>query len=1189
MNLQFYVGAAGSGKSWKLNQDLIAWSIENPHKRYFIIVPDQFTMHTQMELVKQHPNHGILNIEVLSFGRLSHRIFEEVGASHLAVLDDTGKSLVLRKVAADIKDDLPIIGKSLHKSGYIAEVKSTISEFMQYAVTPAKLREMMDYAEKRGALSAKLKDLHRLYEAFLAYIQNRYITTEETLDFLRTSLDKSDLIRDSVVVFDGFTGFTPIQNRVIQKLMTLTEKVIVSVLMGKEEDFPPFEIKEQSLFYLTGKMVKDLLKLAQEAEVGYLPDIHVNNEVPRKFFTEDKMNSLNHEIAHLEKSLFRYPLRPYTMEIDANALASISHNHIFHAIHITEAKSIASEVREVFMKVKDLTMNHGFAYREIAIITGDMNGYAGYLEREASKYEVPIYLDQTKGILLNPFTEFIRSAIKVVMKNYQYEAVFHFLRSGFIDLPFAEIDRLENYMIGCGIKGQKKFHSPFVRRLSDWQEDECSVRLSELNQTRLKVLEALKPLEGKQKTAGDIIKSLYDFIVTGRIQQKLKVFEDYFTGQNDLVKAKEYSQIYRLVMELLDQIYHLLEDEPMSLSEFADIFDAGLLEIKVGTIPQNVDRIVVGDMERTRLSQVRALFFLGVNDGNIPAAGNRGGLISDLDREFLNESPWELSPTPRQKMYIQRLYLYMNMTKPSERLYLSYARVDSEGKSLRPSYLIDTIKKLFPAVEVQLFHGEGTLENIYGLADSLDLFVLKLRKYITEAKRHELNNECYETEKKDTKNPSIFASDFDILTVLGNAYQENGQYKEILDRLLKQAFRSYSHHPLTKAVADLLYGSFFNNSISRLEKYATCAYAHFLQYGLALRERDEYTFESVDLGIIYHGVLELFAGKLAEHSLTWFTFSDEEGERILFEAVGQYSAQYGEMILFGSARNEQMIGRIYRIMLRTIKTLRQQLKQGEFQPELFEASFSQAEYLEAANILLSPEENMSLRGQIDRVDVCETDQEVFVKVVDYKSGHKTFDLAGLYHGLQLQLVVYLNVAMEMMKQNHPDKEVIPAAVLYYHISDPMLSEEAEADADKLEEKRLSKLKMTGIVNEDEAIIKRLDRDFAGQSLVIPVARKKDGAYTSNSGVLKQADFAVLSHYVNQKIKAMGQQIKAGDIAVNPYETKDGTGCKYCQFQHVCGFDLSLPGYHTRKLPELPPGEALELMQNQLLFTASRKQ
>ncbi|MCL2255150.1 MAG: PD-(D/E)XK nuclease family protein, partial [Lachnospiraceae bacterium] len=604
-----------------------------------------------------------------------------------------------------------------------------------------------------------------------------------------------------------------------------------------------------------------------------------------------------------------------------------------------------------------------------------------------------------------------------------------------------------------------------------------------------------------------------------------------------------------------------------SLTEFADIFDAGLLELKIGTIPQNIDRVVIGDIERTRLSRVRVLFFLGINDGNIPVGSSRGGLISDLDREFLKQSAWELSPTPRQKMYIQRLYLYVIMTKPSELLYLSYARINSEGKSLRASYLIEAVLKLFPRLRIEKYDDKMTFAQMFSYADSLDAFILYLRRYVL--KSNENNNACYENG----------ITELDILAIIANVLKASEDYPKTLNNLINQAFLSYQHRPLSKKAADLLYGALLNNSVSRLEKFAGCAYAHFLKFGLALSERAKFSFEAVDLGNVYHGVLEIFAAKLAGLNLSLNNFSDEIGERLLREAVECYVAEYGSAVLFGSARDEQMIERIYRIMLRTVRTLNKQLKQGDFLPERYEVAFSQAEGLETVNMALSAEEKMTLRGRIDRIDTCEERNQVLVKVIDYKSGHKQFDLAGLYYGLQLQLVVYLNVALEMTEKAHEGKEVIPAAVLYYHVADPMITDDAELSREEIEAKLLSELKMTGIVNENEEVIKRIDRDFTDKSWVIPVSRKKDGSFTSNSGVLKQEDFAVLTDYVNQKITAMGKQIKSGDIDMAPYENKDGNACTYCDFKQVCGFDIRLPGYRTKKLDPLGRDEALELMRN----------
>jgi ATP-dependent helicase/nuclease subunit B len=264
-----------------------------------------------------------------------------------------------------------------------------------------------------------------------------------------------------------------------------------------------------------------------------------------------------------------------------------------------------------------------------------------------------------------------------------------------------------------------------------------------------------------------------------------------------------------------------------------------------------------------------------------------------------------------------------------------------------------------------------------------------------------------------------------------------------------------------------------------------------------------------------------------------------------------------------------MVNRIQRIMKRAVHTLRQQLKQGDFQPTQFEASF--ADFV--------ADDALSLRGRIDRIDLCETEQKVYVKVVDYKSGQKRFDLTALYHGLQLQLAVYLDVAMEETKKSHPDKEVVPAAALYYRVFDPLIEAKEDMSPAEVEERLLYEQSMTGIVSEDEETIKRLDRSFTTKSWVIPVARHKDGGWSSASGVLPPDDFAAVSHYLKQKIVQMGQEIKGGEIAVYPYEYKKEHGCQYCEYQHVCGFDLRLPGYRSKKMSEMGREEALASMKS----------
>ncbi len=1132
MSLRFCFGPSGAGKSTQLYKTILDRSRENPRQNFLIIVPDQFTMQTQKEFVTLSDRGGILNIDVLSFGRLGHRILEEVGSRQIPVLDDTGKSLVLQKVAANLKEQLPTLGSFLHKQGYIHEVKSAVSEFMQYGIGTQDVSKLIAFAAKRGALVQKLKDLETLYKGFMEYIQDNYITTEETLDVLRRSLGKSQILRGSVIVFDGFTGFTPIQNRLIQELMKVSAEVVVVLTLGAQEN-PYVMDGEQKLFYLTKKTVADLQKLAKEADVSRTEDIFVAGSMVHRFTHTPALQ-------HLEQNLFRYPCNCYDKEQQE--------------LQIFETTTPAEEVHQTAIAIRRL-LEEGMAYRDIAVIMGDMESYAPYVEAEFAQMGIPCYLDRTRGILLNPMIEFIRSALELYRKDFSYEAVFHYLRSGMSGIAVESIDELENYVIQTGLRGYKKWSRLFTHKTEEMQERE--EKLEQLNSVREQFISQVEMLHvsGNEK-AGELVNRLYEFLVQNQVQQKLLFYENFFTENGELTRAKEYAQIYRLVMELLEQIYELLKEEVISLQEFLDILEAGFGEIEVGTIPQNVDRVLVGDMERTRLKPIKVLFFLGVNDGNIPKGTSKGGIISDMDREFLRESDLELAPSPRQQMYIQRLYLYLNMTKPSHRLYLSYSKLNSGGKSIRPAYLIDTVQKMFPQLTVQYPQERNVLEQIMTPREGEGYLAKGLRTYVEGA---------------------MGAGEQTRFFTIYHAY---GQEDMVAKRTLftEAAFKRYRDSGLSKMVARALYGWRLENSVTRLETYASCAYRHFLQYGLSLKEREEFGFENVDMGNVYHTVLEMFAGKLEESDYTWFDFPKEFGEKTVQEALEAYAASYGDTVLYSSARNAYAITRMGRVLTRTVQTLQHQLRQGTFAPDEYELSFRFTDNLDSINVALSREERMHLQGRIDRIDVAEDNDRVYVKVIDYKSGSRQFDLAALYYGLQLQLVVYMNAAMEVEARKHPDKEVVPAALLYYHIEDPTVETAVELSDEEINEQLLAKLRMNGVVNDNLDVVERMDRYMQDKSTVIPVEKKKDGSFSARSSVMNQEELQIVSRYVNEKIKDIGREILAGDISLNPCEKGSTASCTYCTYKKICGFDPSVPGYEMRTLEEMDKTQALEKMK-----------
>lgn len=1147
MSLRFVTGGSGAGKSTVLYREIIARAQLAPADKFFLLVPDQFTMQTQMDLVTMHEKKGIMNIDVLSFGRLTHRIFEELGGAQRPVLDDTGKSLIIRKVASGLKGQMPVIGNNLAKTGYVHEVKSALSEFMQYGIGPKELEELTGFSQKRGQLYYKLKDLGVIYQGFLDFIRDRFLTTEESLETLAKLLPKSELLKDSVVAFDGFTGFTPVQLKVLERLLGIAREVTVTVTVDKQS-LSAKNVTEQDLFAMSVKMIRSLEKLARDTGTGRGRDVVLQPKEPPRFWERPAL-------AHLERYLFRYPLKEFAIQQDGVQDGSAP----VPALGVMEASTQREEVRQICIAIRRLLRREDYCYRDIAVICGDFAAYQSLVEQEFASYGIPVYMDQTRKIVLNPFIEYIKSALLVRATNYSYEAVFHYLRSGLADFLPQEVDRLELYAKGAGIRGRKKWETLFVYRTEDMAF--AAEELENLNALRARLVEQMEPLYGSYKTAGEFAQGLYRFIENNRVQHKLKGFEERFTAEGDFVRAREYAQIYRLVMDLLDQIVSLIGEEETGILEFAKILEAGFEEIKVGTIPQNVDRVVVGDMERTRLKQVKALFFAGVNDSYIPKSAEKGGLLSDFDREFLAGSGRELAPTPRQQMYIQKFYLYLNLTKPSRCLTLSYARMGTDGKAMRPSFLIGQIRRLFPGLTVRKPENEPVLSQIQTFADGREQLAAYLRRF---ADGH-----------LDVGQERGFFT-------LYAAYCREEGYRDFTKLLVETAFLDYREASLAKAVAHALYGQTLSGSVSRLEQYAACAYAHFLRYGLRLLEQGEYSFEAVDMGNIFHGVLEIFAEKLRENGYTWLDFPQREGERLVEEAVDAYAAAYRNTVLFDSARNVYMVTRIKRILKRTVGAMQYQLQKGSFVPEQFEVSFSVLEELDAVNIALTGKDKMRLRGRIDRMDVKEDDSRVYVKVVDYKSGSRDFSLAALYYGLQLQLVVYLNAAMEIAGKKHPDKEVVPAAMLYYRVQDPMVEpEEGENDPDAVNRRILKALRTTGVVNADENVVNGLDASFSGSSDVIPVERKKDGSLGARSRVMESADFRAVSEYVNQKIRQAGREILDGRIAVDPYEQGKQTACTYCAYKKVCGFDPKIEGYAFRELEELGDQEALARIREEM--------
>ena len=1133
MSIRFVCGPSGSGKSTYIQQKIINESLSDPGRKYLLIVPDQFTMQMQKRMIELHPHHAFSNIEILSFSRLSHRILEETGGD-APVLDDTGKSLIIRRISGEVKPELTVMSGKLDRIGFIHEVKSAISEFLQYGIDPDKLHELTERITDRPALAHKLRDLEVIYRAFMAYKEGAYVTREETLDIVRRNLHRSSLVCGSVLAFDGFTGFTPIQERVIQELMVLADRVYFTFTCEDGAD-PHVRIAEEDMFHLSWRSVDRLSRQADEAGVTEEDPVtlslmgHGNTEVD---ITQIKPADL----AHLERHLFRYPMQSYPEKPEH--------------IRIYRASGISEEINDTFQRIKALISERGYRYRDIAIVTGDMGSYADGIARTASSLGIPVYMDYSRSVLMSPFIEAILSAIDVLKSDYSSESVIRHMRTGFGPLSSEETDELENFLLRTGIRGRHGYERIWTDSSAKFGESDVDAagrveRSARMNSMRERVLNHFSGLHNTSDTIESCCRSLYEFMASAGMYEKLARSAAEFRASGDHTRAMQYEQVYARVCDLLDQIVTLTGETEADTDEFRHILEAGLGEIRLGVIPGESDQVMVGDIVRTRLESVKVLFLLGANDDNIPGSVSTGGLISDPDRDYLSGMEGiELAPTPREQIFTQRLYLYMNMAKPSDGLIVSYCAADEKGTAIHPSYLIHVLCKLFPAVTHARSVDTHTVDGRTAPADRQSV------AYVCADLMRE-----YAGGRLDDEDMARLAS-------LCGVMEERGD-RDALRGIRDMSTAHYVHTPLSADIAEGIYGSVMQTSVSRLERFAGCAYAHFLSYGLKLRERSEYSFESADMGELYHKAIEEFSNRVREEAPGWDGLSDADADAWVDEIMDRLIGTFGDTILISNNRNIAMSDRLKRIVKRSVDTIRYQVCAGEFIPAFFEQAFNEPRAYKDDE---GAGHNYRVTGKIDRVDICEKGSDKYLRIVDYKSGNKDFDIAALYHGLMMQLAVYMDTALKITGDTKP------AGMLYYHMSDPIVDADAATSEEEAKSLVRGELRMKGVVNSDPDIAKLMDRTLeAGtRSDVVPLAYKKDNTPQSYSKAYTTEELELILQYAEHKMDELTSRIMSGDIDVHPaYMKKADPPCKWCDYASVCHAASGIPGYSSSEYDDDP--------------------
>lgn len=1091
MALQLIIGASGSGKTYHANRMIMDEAIKNPDKMYYVVVPEQLNLSMQQHFLHISPTKTLFNIDVVSFERLAERILSRCGLDMPNLVDDTGKCLVLRKVSGDIREKLTAFKRPVRKAGFIQLLKSMLSELLQYDISDKRLHELSMEPKMPIGLNQKLKDMYVIYHAFNETMNGEEIPKETILSYVNKLLFQAEFIKDCVFLFDGFTGFTPIQEIFVQTLIAKGSMVYATVTMDKET----LSEKEQdnfNRFYMSSLAVRSLYRCAGA----------YNSKVLSPVILTENMRTKKADLRFLERNLFK------------TSKSKVFYENEPENIYVTSMENPLEEVKCVAEKIYHLVADEHYRYKEIAVIAGNMEAYIPHVSRVFTQAGFSYYMDNKKNVHDTPVISYILYAIKAIWHNASYDDMFGFLKTGII-LNTEECSILENYVLAKGIRGFSSWTKEWKKEMKNME----GYTLEEINHIRQKAIENLLPLRetliDENATVLDVLEALVNMMQSDDVYGFITKQAEWYEEHGDNVRAELYSQLHEKVLEVFDQFAQTLGNQVILLEEYHDILLAGFSEIKAGVIPATSDCIIVGDMQRTRVEDIKVLFFLGLNDGCIPAKPDRIDILNEREREILsNDYHVELTPNTESKLSFQKFYFYLLVTKAADKLYLSYSEMDNSGGGLNPSSYLREIKSLFLCLD-ETFSEAGS----YYINDKtmLDVLATELRKLNEDGVTHTLKE------------------------IAGDLWSRK-ENRPIMTDMINRAFFQYLPETIGMSRAENLYGATIQTSPTRLEQEATCPFSQFLKYGVGLTERDVYEVSQRDIGSIYHMALEQFFKMTKEQKMNWVDLSTEERSRQIGTCMEEIAETYKDSLFRSTAKNKYFVRRISTVLTNTVDVLATQIKQSGYSVKDVEINFSGRTSAEL-NLPMKNGNNMVVSGRVDRMDVKDSENDImYARVIDYKTGNTTFDATLAYNGLQLQLL-YMDAATGIVKREYPEKEIQSGGFAFFQVKDQYVETDGSDSPEQLKEKLMKSMEMSGIIN-----------------LKAEPNAKKNG--------VKEENLRAIQDHVKKEAIRLGNKICNGDVEARPYKRNDKTGCTFCPYKAVCGFDASLPGYAYNLLKEI---------------------
>ncbi len=1085
------------------NIDYEKFIYNNLGENAFVVVPDQYKLTAEKQALKYLKRSSIINIEITGIMGLGRRLLGEQGIALPQMIDSYGRRMIVGRIIKDNQDKLSAFKGLTDKNAFIDLVCEFISEFKQNNGTKNVLIDLKKSVEEHGILNRKLDDLGIILNEYEKLLDGKYMDNEDYIESYITSISNSKLIKDSEIWIYGFNSMAPIMVKLIKQLSISAKRT--NLVLNYDDD-----PKAGRQFLLSDKLISTI-------------KIDLDSVVIKKIDSEyiiEKADDLN----KLESALFNERLDSYKNEEAKNIKMVAAANPYY------EAESAAAYVL-------GLLRNENYRLRDIAIICNDENKRASIIRRTFEEYGLDVFNDETKQINSSPVIRYIISQLKFIDRGFVTDDIFTMLKTGLYGIENVEIETFENYAKQYNIKG-----SMWKREIKygsfEYSEDE----LGKLEQIRQKIVNPLLKIEKlvlNSTSYSDFVLDYYSYLVD-ELEFNKEVFnlsrwqekEGYFE------EALETKQIFNTAFEVMNQLSQVLGDEEFKLDRFIDIYLVGLKNVKIGVIPPTVDEIVLGGNQRTRIGSVKALLIIGLNEGVLPLSPKLEGLFSVAEKEMIIGEGYNLGKSDENFVLEELAAAYRNITKPTEKLFLSYSLSDEEGNELKPSQIVEEVRYVLPALKTEndIVNGSESLLLVNGRLSTLRHLI----EYIRENPEGELDQ---------------------TWTDVYNWYMQNEERR--LESVVKGLSEDNSKENLSRELTETLFtkGGEFTFSPSRLEKYTRCPFEHFVSYGLRPKELREFKSSGREIGDVYHECLMKIAKNLTQDNIKitsdeskWMNVTKEECEIMVEDLLNSFSDDYRDGLMKSNNIEEYRLSRIKKICKSASWNMICQMKSSNVDEAFFEEKFSKNGAFKPV-IIDAGKDQVSIEGKIDRVDVLSSNA---IRIIDYKTGNESFNAKEVAQGYKLQLMLYLAAAQEDKRD--------AAGVFYFLIKDNILKADGikkDELNDKITLSDESAYRLDGLFVDEDSVINDLvngKQEILPSSIIKVKYDKKEEKWkpSSKKAAMDKESFEKLQGEAIAAAKKISKGIIEGEIHLRPVRLRrkgNTTECEYCRFKGICKFDL----------------------------------